>query len=300
MINTSAIKSLLLPGLDAVFGTYDMIQMQWDQIFERHTSDKAAEYDVEMKFLGLAQLRNEGAATAYEDMGERYKYAYKHIGVGLGFVITRTAMKDNLYTNRFGPQTRALRKSFEQTKEVNGISVLNNAFDATNYPIGDGVALCSASHPIDTGLVPNTPSVATELNETSLQDALIQIRRFRDAAGLRVMVKPEMVIVPVELEFTAERLFKTELRVGTADNDVSAFKSMGALKKGYMVSDFLVGPKYWFIKTNCDDGLKYFEREGFEIDMYTDNDTDNLKVRGYERYSFGVSNFRSIWGTNPT
>lgn len=298
--NTAAIKSLLQPGLDAIFGDYNDIPAQWSELFEKHTSDKYKEEDVEIKMLALAQLRSEGAATVYNDMGERYKYVYIHRGVGLGFVLTRTSLKDNLYKTKFGPNTRALKRSFMQTKEVYGAAVLNNGFDSTNFPGGDGVSLFSTSHPSDGGSLTNTPVVQAELQETSLQDGIIGVRRFKDAAGLRVLVMPKKLIVATELQFTAERLLKTELRVGVGDNDLNALRNMNVLPESYRVNDFLTNVKGWFVLTDCPDGLKYFEREALETDMYTDFDTDNLKVKGYERYSFGWSNWRAAWGANPT
>lgn len=297
--NTTAIRDLLLPGLNAVFGDYSELPGQWAEIFSKNTSDMYREVDVEVKLLGLAQLRTEGGAVAYEDMGERYQYTYVHKGVGLGFIMTKFAIRDNLYKTQFGPNTRALKHSFRQTKEIYGVAVLNNAADGTNYPGGDGVALASTAHPIDVGVVANTPSVQAELNEASLQDAIVGVRRFKDAAGLRVLVKGRKVIIPPELMFTAERLFKTDQRVGTADNDISAFKSRGDVPMGYAVNDFLTNLKSWHLLTDCPDGLKYFQRDPLEIDMYTDFDTDSLKVKGTERYSFGWSNFRSAWINTP-
>jgi hypothetical protein len=299
-VNTAQIKDLLLPGLNAIFGDYDEIPNQWQELFSKNTSDMYREVDVEVKLLGLAQLRSEGQAVNYDDMGERYQYVYVHRGVGLGFVITKFAIRDNLYKSQFGPNTRALKFSFRQTKEIYGAAVFNNANDATGtYFGGDGVALLSTSHPIDVGTVANTPTVQAELNESSLQDAIVGVRRFKNAAGLRVLVRGKKVVVPPELQFTAERLFATTLRVGTADNDVSAFKSRGDIVGGYTVNDFLTNTKGWYLLTDCPDGLKYFQRDPLEIDMYTDFDTDNLKVKGTERFSFGWSNFRAVYGNMP-
>lgn len=300
MINTTAIRDLLLPGLNAVFGDYNELPGQWAEIFSKNTSDMFREIDVEVKLLGLAQLRTEGAPVAYDDMGERYSYTYVHRGVGLGFIMTKFAIRDNLYKTQFGPNTRALKHSFRQTKEIYGANVLNNANDVTGaFFGGDGVALASPLHPIDNGVVANTPSTQAELNESSLQDAIVGVRRFKDAAGLRVLVKGKKVVLPPELQFTGERLFKTDLRVGTNDNDVNAFKERGDVPMGYVVNDFLTNLKSWYLLTDCPDGLKYFERDKFEVDMYSDFDTDSLKVKGTERYSFGWSNFRSAYINMP-
>jgi hypothetical protein len=297
---TAQIRDLLWPGLAAVFGDYRDLPSQYGDVFETHDSDKAYERDVEVKMLGLAQLRAEGAATAFEDMGERYAYTYRHVGVALGFVMTKFAIRDNLYKSRFGPNTKALKHSLRQTKEVYAAAILNNATDTSAINLGgDGVPLLSANHPIDVGVVGNTPSVQAQLNETSLQDALVAIRRFRDAAGLKVLVNAQKLIVPPELQFTAERLMKTPLRVGTADNDVNAIRSIGFLSGGWKMNDFLSNTASWYIITDCPDGLKHYTRDPLETDMFVDFTTDNLMVKATERYSFGWSNFRAIYGCMP-
>lgn len=303
IISTSAIRDLLWPGLNAVFGDLPDMPAQWKEIFEANTSDKQYEKDVEVKLLGLADLQAEGQSVTYEDMGERYTYTYIHRGVALGFIMTKFAIRDNLYKTQFGPNTRALKHSFQQTKEVYGAAVLNNATDGTNYPGGDTVALLSTSHPIDTGVVANTPSIQVELNETSLQDSFIRIRRFKDAAGLRKMVKPKKLVVPPELQYVATRLMGSAGRpgrVGTNDNDLNAIRDLGLLPGGFTLNDFLTNTKAWYVTTDCPDGLKFFQRDPLEIDLYTDFDTSNLKCKGEERYSFGWSNFRGIDGSMPT
>lgn len=300
-INLAAIKDLLLPGLHDIFGDYTMIPAQWSQVFEKTTSDKAQERQVEIRLLGLPQLRTEGAATTYDNgMGQRYVYNYVHNGIGLGFVITRNAIKDNLYKSDFGPNTRALKRSFMQAKEIYAANTLNNATIYNAVIGGDGVSLCSSAHPIDGGVVANRPAVDVELNESSLQDAVVAVRRFKDAAGLRYLSKAQKLVVPVELQFTAVRLLHTELRVGTADNDINAIREMGIFGTEPVVMDFLTSPKAWFVKTDAPTGLTYMEREPFETDMMPDFDTDNLKVKGYERYAFGYGNFRTVYGSFPT
>lgn len=298
-ITTTQIRDMLLPGVNAFFGDYERLPQQWSDIFSRNSSEMYREVDVEVKMLGLASLRNEGQAITYEDMGERYSYTYIHQGVGLGFVMTKFAIRDNLYKTQFGPNTRALKYSMVQTKEVYGAAVLNNAFDTTNYPGGDAVSLCNTSHPIDVGLVANTPTVQAELNESSLQDAVVGIRRFRDAAGLRNLVKAERLIIAPENQWVAQRLLHSELRVGTSDNDVNALRQLGSVPGGFRCNDFLTNTKAWFVITNCPDGLKYFQRDPLEISSDVDFQTDNLLTKATERYSFGWSNFRGIWGNNP-
>lgn len=295
-INTTQIRDLLRPGLAAVFGDYPMYPGQWSEIFEKHSSDKAVEIEVEVKLLGLAQIKAEGASTAYQDMGQRYVTNYVNRYTSVGFIITRQAIKDNLYQSSFPLQAKALRQSMEQTKEVLGASVLNNGF-SSNFPIGDGQPLFSTAHPIDNGTVANTFTVQADLNETSLQDAIVGVQRFRDAAGLRVMTKPTKLIVPAELQWTATRLLQSQFRVDTANNDINAIYNNSAVPQGHRVNMFLTDTNSWFLLTDAPNAFKYYERESLETDVYTDFDTDNLKAKAIERYSFGCSNFRGGWGS---
>lgn len=296
-INTTAIRSLLRPGLAAIFGDYTMYPSQWTEIFEKHTSDKAYEIEVEIKMLGLAAIKAEGAPTTYDNMGQRFITNYVHRYVSIGFIITRQAIKDNLYQAKFPMQGKALKDSMLQTKEVLGASVLNNGFDS-NFPIGDGQPLFSTAHPIDNGTVANTFSVQADLNETSLQDAIVGVQRFKDAAGKRVMIKQQKLIVPTPLQWQAERLLKSEFRTATANNDVNAIYTTGAVPKGYRVNQFLTDDDAWFLLTDCPNGFKHYEREALETDVYTDFDTDNLKAKALERYSFGCTDFRAAWGSS--
>lgn len=298
-VNTAAIKSLLRPGLKTVFGDYPNYTGQWSEIFERNKSDKQAEVDVEMRFMGLAQLKTEGASITYDlNAGERYSTTYINRTVGLGFIITKEAMDDNLYQSAFPQQSKSLRKALEQAKEIQGAAVLNNGFLGGAFAVGDGQALFSTAHPIDNGTVANTFTVQADLNEASLEAAVIGTQKFRDIAGLRVMVKPTKLIVPAELQFTAERLLKTELRTSTADNDVNAMRSLSTVPQGYRVNQFLTDPNAWFLMTTADNGFKYMERKAVETDMTTDFDTKSIKVSAIERYSFGVSNWRAAWGSS--
>lgn len=300
-VNTSQIAPLLRPGLAAVFGDYDMYPAQWTDIFDKHTSDKAYELEVETRLLGLAQIRTEGANTAYDNlMGTRYQTTYTHRYVGLGFIVTRQAIKDNLYKSRFDMQSRALKRSFLQTKEVLGASVLNNGFDATNYPIGDGVALFSTAHPIDGSTVANTPTAQVDLNETSLQAGIVSVMQFKDQAGLTVMTKPQKLVVPVNNRWVADRLLGSKFQTNTANNDISAIVNTNAVPGGWKDNMFLTDTNAWFLMTDADNGFKYYSREALEIDMYTEFDNDNLKIKGIERYSFGVSNFRAAYGSSGT
>lgn len=299
-VNLSAIKDLLLPGLRGIEGKYEQIPSQYDKIFTKHTSKMALERTAEMRFLGYAQLKTEGGQTAFDNnAGERYVYNQEHVEIGLGYAITRKAIDDNLYKSQFAPSNLGLIESFAQTKEIYGANVLNTATTYNASVGGDGVALVSASHPIDGSTISNYAT--NDLNEATLLNGMIAIRtNFKDQAGLKVFARGRRLIVPPQLEPVAIRLTKTELRPGTADNDVNAIMmTSGGLPEGYMVNDYLTSARAWFLLTNID-GLSYMERVGFETDMQVDFVTDNLLVKGYERYSFGYYNWRSIWGSLPT
>lgn len=301
-VNLSAIKDLLLPGLRGVEGKYEMIPSQYDKIFTKHDSKMALERTAEMRYLGLAQLKTEGGQTAFDNSaGERYVYNQEHVEIGLGYAITRKAIDDNLYKTQFHPSNLGLIESFQQTKEIYGANVLNTATTYNANIGGDGVALCATDHPIDGGTVANKPAVQVDLNEATLLNAMIAVRtNFKDQAGLKVFARARKLIVPPQLEPVAIRLTKTELRPGTADNDVNAIlTTAGGLPESYMTNDFLTSPYAWFLLTNID-GLSYMERVKYEMDMQVDFVTDNLLVKGYERYSFGYYNWRSIYGSFPT
>ena len=301
-VNLSAIKDLLLPGLRGIEGKYEMIPSQYDKIFTKHDSKLALERTAELRFLGLAQLKTEGGQTAFDNgAGERYVYNQEHTEIGLGYAITRKAVDDNLYKTRFHPSNLGLIESFQQTKEIYGANVLNTATTYNANVGGDGVALCASNHPIDGSTVANIPSTAVDLNEATLLNGMISIRtNFKDQAGLKVFARGRKLVIPPQLEPVAIRLLKTELRPGTADNDVNAIlTTAGGLSEGYMVNDFLTSSYAWFLLTNID-GLSYMERVKFETDMQVDFVSDNLLVKAYERYSFGYYNWRSIWGSFPT
>jgi hypothetical protein len=300
-VNLSQIKDLLLPGLRGIEGKYEQIPSQYDKMFTKHDSKMAFERTAEMRFLGLAQLKTEGGQTAFDNnAGERFVYNQEHTEIGLGYAITRKSIDDNLYKSQFQPSNLGLMESFAQTKEIYAANLLNTAtvYDANIG--GDGVALCSTVHPIDGGVVANRPNTDVQLNEATLLNAMIGIRtNFRDQAGLKVFARGRRLVIPPHLEPTAIRLLKTELRPGTADNDTNAILSTsGGLKEDYQVMDFLTSQSAWFLLTNID-GLSYMERIKFETDMSVDFVTDNLLVKGYERYSFGYYNWRSIWGSFP-
>jgi phage major head subunit gpT-like protein len=296
-INTSSIQQLLRPGLAEVFGDYPMYPAEYTEIFTTQTSDKAVEIEVEMKLLGLASIKGEGAPTQFQDMGQRVISTYYHRYTSVGFIITRQAMKDNLYESQFPLQAQSLRNSMLQSKEVNGASVLNNGF-SSSYPGGDGQPLFSTAHPIDTGTFANTPSVQVDLNESSLQDAIVTISQFRDQAGLITMTKPTKLIVPPQLQFTADRILHSQFRTGTANNDINAIYNIGAVPQGYRVNHFLTDTNGWFLMTDAPNGLKHYVREALETDVFTDFTSDNLLAKAIERYSFGWSNPRGSFGSS--
>ena len=301
-VNLSAIKDLLLPGLRGVEGKYEMISSQYDKVFTKHDSKMALERTAEMRYLGLAQLKTEGGQTAFDSgAGERFVYNQEHTEIALGYAITRKAIDDNLYKTQFHPSNLGLIESFQQTKEIYGANVLNTATTYNASIGGDGKALCATDHPIDGGTVANRPTTDVDLNEATLLNGMIAVRtNFKDQAGLKVFARARKLVVPPQLEPVAIRLTKTELRPGTADNDVNAIMmTAGGLPESYMVNDFLTSSRAWFLLTNID-GLSYMERIKFETDMQVDFVTDNLLVKGYERYSFGYYNFRSIYGSFPT
>jgi phage major head subunit gpT-like protein len=301
-VNISAIKDLLLPGLRGIEGKYEMIPSQYDKIFTKHYSKLSVERTAEMRFLSFAQLKTEGGQTQFDNLsGERFAYNQEHTEIGLGYAITRKAIDDNVYKTQFHPSNLGLIESFQQTKEIFAANVLNTATTYNPAIGGDGVALCSTLHPIDGNVWANTPAVQVDLNEATLLNGMISIRvNFKDQAGLKVFARGRKLIVPPQLEPVAVRLTKTELRPGTADNDVNALlTTAGGLAEGYMVNDFLTSPYAWFLLTNIN-GLSYMERMKFETDMQVDFVTDNLLVKGYERYSFSYYNPRAIWGAFPT
>jgi hypothetical protein len=301
-VNLSAIKDLLLPGLRGITGKYEQIPSQYDKVFTKYDSKLALERTAEMRYLGLAQLKTEGGQTSFDNnAGERYVYNQEHNEIALGYAMTRKAIDDNLYKTQFHPSNLGLFESFHQTKEIYGANVLNTATTYNASVGGDGVALCSTAHPIDGLTIANTPTTQIDLNEASLLNGMISIRtNFRDQAGLKMFARGRKLIVPPQLEPVAIRLTKTELRPGTADNDVNAILSTaGGVPEGYMVMDFLTSSFAWYLLTNIA-GLAYMKRVAFETDMQVDFVTDNLLTKGYERYSLSYFNWRSIYGNFPT
>ena len=298
----AAIKDLLFPGLREITGKYPQIPQQWPSIFRTYKSEMALERTAEARFLGLASQKQEGAPVTFDNnAGERFVYNQEHIEIALGYAITRKAIDDNLYKTQFKPSNLGLMESFVQTKELYGANILNTGNALITGIVGDGQALFSTAHPVDGATYANRPTVDADLNEATLLNGMISIRRqFVDQANLKFHARARKLVVPPELEPVAIRLLQTELRPGTANNDVNAIRSTsGGLAEGYMVNDYLTSTFAWFLLTNVE-GLAFMERIKFETDLQVEFTTDNLLVKGYERYSFGYFNPRAAYGTFPT
>lgn len=300
-VNTSQIRSLLLPGLYDVAGMYDQIDKEWDKVFTTHKATLRVETKAQMRILGLAQLKAEGGATAFDNgAGQRFLFNAQAFQVGLGYSITRESLDDNQYVKDFNLMKLPLVNSFNQFKEINAANVLNNATTYDPTIGGDGVALLSASHPYDGGTWSNTFSTQLDLNESSLIQACLNVRaNYVDEAGLKINARAEKLIVPVALTAVAERLLKTELRPGTANNDVNAIISMPGGVKEFLVNDYLTSQYGWYLKTTID-GLVMMQRIPFETDMWVDNNTDNVLIKGYERYVPCYNDPRALYGSIPS
>jgi phage major head subunit gpT-like protein len=296
IITLQSIQQLLRPGLAAVFGDYLVYPDQWKDIFTSHVSNKAVEYEVEMRLLPMAQYKADGGAVYYGDMAQQYTTSYYHQNFGIGFQITANTIRDNLYKDAWPRATESGKDSMRQAKNIQGAAILNNGFN-TNYPVSDGQPLFSIAHPVQGNTVPNTFSIPTQLNETSLQDALIGIQKFLNAAGLRIALQSEKLIVPPELQFTANVLLESKYRTATANNDISAIYNLSSVPMGFRVNQFLSNPNAWFLLTNQSNGFKYYERDPLTIDMFTDTTTRNLNVNFVERYSFGSSDWRAAFAS---
>jgi hypothetical protein len=301
-VSLAQIRSELLPGLFDVRGSYDMIPRQWDKVFKTHQSNMAVERSTQMAFLSLPQLKDEGAATAFDNAaGERFTWNFVHIEVALGYAITRKAIDDNLYKAQFNPTNLKLQEAFAQFKEIQGANIFNTGTTFNSAQGGDNQAFFATGHPYDGGTWANTSTVPKLLNESTLLTNMTNVRtQFVNERGLRILSRARRLIVPPNLEGVAIRLTKTELRPGTADNDVNAILTLsGGLPEGFIVMDFLTSNFAWFLTTNID-GLIHMMRIPYESDMWVDNITDNLLVKAYERYSFGINDPRAAWGEFPT
>ena len=296
-ITRAQLAKELEPSLNALFGLeYDRYEREHSEIFAEESSDRAFEEEVMLAGFSTAPVKAEGAAITFDDAQETYTARYTHETIALAFSITEEAVEDNLYDRLAARYTRALARSMSQTKQVKAASILNNAF-STSYPVGDGAALCSSAHPAISGNQRNQLSTAADLNETSLEQMLIDIAGLTDERGLKIAVRGMKLMIPKELQFTAERVLNSNLRPGTADNDVNAMKSMGMLPDGAVVNHFLTDTDAYFIKTDAPNGFKLFQRTPLRTAMEGDFDTGNMRYKARERYSFGVSDWRCVFGT---
>lgn len=298
MINTGQIAQLLRPGLKAVFGQYPTYPEQWTEIFKTYQSDKYQEIEVEMKYLGAADIKAEGQPIASDSMGQRIVTNYIHKRVGLSFTITKEAVEDNLYQSQFPEQAKSLRNSLRVTKNILGAKILNNAFNAA-YPIGDGQSVCSTAHPIDGGTFSNSlaGNASVDFSEAGVEQAIMMIQKFPMQSGIPSQTMAKKMILPRELQFSASRLLNSAFRVDVANNDINALYHNDYIPEGYRINQFLTSPTAWFVLTDAEDGLKHFQRTPVETDTYVDYPTDNVMAKATERYSFGVSNCRAIFGS---
>ncbi len=298
-ISRAQLLKELLPGLNALFGMeYARYGEEHKEIYETETSERSFEEETKLSGFSAAPVKNEGSAIQYDNAQEAWSTRYNHETIALGFSITEEAVEDNLYDSLSARYTKSLARAMAYTKQVKAASVLNNGFSAS-YPGGDGVALFSTAHPlISGGTNSNTPSTQVDLNETSLEAAVIQIAAWTDERGLLIAAKPKKMIVPPALMFTAKRLLDTELRVATADNDINAIKQMGAIPEGYTVNHFLTDTSAWFLTTDVPNGMKHFVRTPLQNSMDGDFDTGNVRYKARERYSFGWSDPLGMWGSS--
>ena len=298
-ISRAQLLKELLPGLNALFGMeYARYGEQHKEIYETETSERSFEEETKLSGFSAAPVKNEGSAIAYDNAQEAWSTRYTHETIALGFSITEEAIEDNLYDSLSARYTKGLARAMAYTKQVKAAAVINNGFSAA-YAGGDGVALFSASHPLVNGATnANTPSTQVDLNETSLEAAVIQIAAWTDERGLLIAAKPKKLIVPPALMFVAKRLLDTELRVGTTDNDINAIKQMGAIPEGYTVNHFFTDTNGWYLTTDVPNGMKHFIRSPLSQSMDGDFDTGNVRYKSRERYSFGWSDPLGIWGSS--
>lgn len=304
-ISRAQLLKELLPGLNALFGMeYARYGEEHKEIYETEKSERSFEEETKLAGFGAAPVKNEGSAIAYDNAQEAFTARYNHETIALGFSITEEAIEDNLYDSLSARYTKSLARAMAYTKQVKAAAVINNGFSGS-YLGGDGVSLFGVNsggsrvgHPLVNGGVNyNSPTVAVDLNETSLENAVIQIAAWTDERGLLIAAKPVKLVIPPALMFTAKRLLDTELRVATADNDINAIKQMGEIPGGYTVNHFLTDSNAWFLTTDVPNGLKHFERMPLSNSMDGDFDTGNVRYKARERYSFGWSDPLGMWGS---
>ena len=297
-ISRAQLLKELLPGLNALFGLeYKRYPEEHKEIYDTESSDRSFEEETKLAGFSAAPVKNEGQAIAYDNAQEAWTARYNHETIAMGFSITEEAMEDNLYDSLSARYTKALARAMAYTKQVKAAAILNNGFNsAVTY--GDGQSLFSTAHPlVSGGTNSNRPATAADLNETSLEAAVIQIAAWTDEKGLLIAAKPRKLIVPPALQFVATRLLETNLRVGTNDNDINALKNNGSIPEGYTINHWLNDPNAWFLKTDVPNGLKHFVRVAMSTSMDADFDTGNNRYKARERYSFGVSDPLGAWGS---
>ena len=296
-ISRAQLLKELLPGLNALFGLeYKRYAEEHKEIYETENSERSFEEEVKLSGFAAAPVKNEGAAIAYDNGQEAWTARYTHETIAYGFSITEEAMEDNLYDSLSARYTKALARSMAYTKQIKAAFPLNNGF--TSYQSGDGVTLFSTQHPlVSGGFNSNRPATPVDLNETSLEAAVIQIAAWTDERSLLIAARPRKLIVPPGLMFVATRLLETELRTSTTDNDINALKSNGSIPEGYTVNHFLTDPNAWFLTTDVPNGMKHFVRTPLSTSMDGDFDTGNARYKARERYSFGVSDPLGIYGS---
>ena len=297
-INRAQLVKELEPGLNALFGLeYDRYENEHTEIFDTENSDRAFEEEVMLSGFGQAPVKGEGASVTYDTAQETFTARYSHETVALAFALTEEAIEDNLYDSLSSRYTKALARSMATTKQVKAANVLNNGF-STSFPGGDGKPLMTTDHPtLSGGDQSNEPATAADLNETSIENAMNEISQFVDERGIKVNVQARKLIIPPQLQFVAERVLKTPGRVGTSDNDINAMKQMGMLPDGYTVNHYLTDTDAFFIKTDAPNGLKHFVRSPMSTGMEGDFETGNVRYKARERYSFGFSDWRGIYGS---
>lgn len=298
-ISRAQLLKELLPGLNALFGMeYQRYGEEHKDIYETESSERSFEEETKLSGFAAAPVKNEGNAIAYDNAQEAFTARYNHETIALGFSLTEEAVEDNLYDTLSARYTKALARAMAYTKQVKAANVLNNGFDGANYPGGDDVALFSTSHPlVSGGTNSNTQATPADLNETSLENAVIQIAAWTDERGLLIAAKPRKLVIPPSLQFVATRLLETELRVGTADNDLNALKNNGAIPEGYAINHYLTDNDAYFLTTDVPNGMKHFERTPLTTSMDGDFDTGNVRYKARERYSFGWSDPLGMWGS---
>ena len=300
-ISRAQMMKELLPGLNALFGLeYNLYEDETAAVYETESSERAFEEEVKLAGFGAAPVKSEGSAISYDTAQEHFTARYNHETIAMGFAITEEAVEDNLYDSVSARYTKALARAMAHTKQVKGAFPLNNAYTVGNFSAGDGLQLCSTAHlDINGDSISNSLATASDLNETSLEQAVIDIAAFTDDRGLLIAARPRRLIIAPYNQFVATRVLESELRAGTADNDINALRTNGVIPDGYSVNHFITGgnKKFWFLITDVPNGMKHFQRTPIQTGMDGDFDTGNVRYKSRERYSFGVSDFLGIFGS---